>query len=253
MFFKLLKHDLKMNVKPFVTMYIIFFVATMMYFNIIRYSQLEGPTIFDTYALNLIIFGSFIGFLVVVGVIVLVVNSISFIKTTMFDDAGYLTMTLPVSRHLLLWSKVATLLFWIIISYVATVLIMFVNCSLVFGSVKELQFLMTSIIEWFQYVPNQAGLFLNTISSLLFQVILLIFVMAFVNSSISPWKNYFLSLLMFIIINALRDWAQVSIFNSYGQDLLGQSTNWISILISLLLFTIFYFGTVWLIDRKLEI
>ena len=107
MFTKQLKYDFMFSVKVFLSMAAILIAVGA----IVRFTDVLGIAAHDLFGVGLI--GVIVLAVSMVGVtIISIMQLFSFYKQTLFSDTGYLTLTLPIKRHVLILSKLIVAMVW---------------------------------------------------------------------------------------------------------------------------------------------
>ena len=194
MFLKTLKHDLKNSFKDYSMLYI-----TMLAFALLAPFgiQSQSPILIQISAIGL-------SFIVIGAIIMTFMNSINFLKRRLFDEGAYFNLTLPVSIDTTLISKIVTVSIWQIVT-VLMVIISGVIFSIFIREIgiENVTFFFSKLFE----IISQAdflGLFLGLILMMISMfsfTTLLIVVMALVNTSAFTRRNYFFSILFFILFS----------------------------------------------------
>lgn len=258
MFWKLCKLELKYSWRSFLLMYVVLILCSFL----INVST-AGNSDFMNFLQGLLII-IFAGTIFAISILV-IVNVVRNFAKSMFGRESYLTHTLPVSSTQLLISKTVIAIFW---SFVSGFVIM---CSGVIFALRVVGSL-PSIDDWiylFQHIEIFNLEFFVNICYLLFAymhvILQLFFVMTLVHTAyihkhrvafgviIYLLINFVQSFILEVILQVTTDYYSITFFSrSYAVN--GSSTNiWLSLAISLILCCLYFFGTRYLLDRKLEV
>lgn len=265
MFLKTLKHDLKNSYKDYMMLYL-----TMLVFAVL--APLGARSNIDL--LNVVVAIMFM-FIIFGSIVLMISNTIKFIKRRLFDEGAYFNLTLPVSIDTTIFSKILSVTIWV---YVTTLFIIlsivilaltFVNFDLeLFRQVQQIVSELLRNINWLQVV---FALIFQLIGSFVFAA-MLILVMTVVNTSWFSKTNYFISLLLFIVLITAFDWLDglfnivaigrseiihignltgelVTVFTLFEDPL----TAIVYILYELIIFGVLFMGIRTLFKKKLEI
>lgn len=205
MFFKTLKHDLKNSYKDYAMLY-----ATMLVFAVLApigaRSNIGLLNVVVAIMFMFIIFGSFV---------LMISNTIRFIKRRLFDEGAYFNLTLPVSIETTLFSKILTVTIWIYATLLFVILsvgilgITFANFDLNF--LRQVSRFINEFIRHINWVQAFFSLLYLFIGSFV-TACNLILVMTIVNTSWFKKANYFISLLLFIGLVIIQNWVD-ELFN----------------------------------------
>ena len=206
MFFKTLKHDLKNSYKDYAMLYITMLVFAVLAPVGVR-SNIGLLNVIVSIMFMFIIFGSFV---------LMISNTIKFIKRRLFSEGAYFNLTLPVSIETTLFSKILTVTIWIYTTVLFVILsigilgLTFSNFDL--GVFRQIVSVVNEIIRdinWVQLIFSLIYVFIGSFVT----SAMLILVMTVVNTSWFKKTNYFISLLLFIGLYTVRDWID-ALFNT---------------------------------------
>lgn len=222
MFWKLCKHELKCSYRSFLVLYAIVMVAALL-----MNPRNEGM-ITNIAAIVYIIMS-------VVMFIMCVVVIIKNYSNSMFSRNSYLTHTLPVTSTQLLLTKILSAVFWIIVS----VFVLFLS-MLIIGTAESvaLVYLVMNITHT-TYVPR----YRTAVAILLYILISWILSFVFDRILLAPFHL------------ASDDFAGTIMGMFMGMQVEYQFMAGVGIMIvkSLLLLSLFFFGSKYILDHKLEI
>lgn len=260
MFFKTLKHDLANSFKDYSTLYLAMIILSIV-------TPLSFKMNNEFFA-GILMFSLAVIF--VVGFIITVTNSIGFLRRRLFEEGAYFNLTLPVSLDTTLMSKIVTVAIWQFVTYVI-IMISIGLFAITFDTrlLNELGGIIGQVvrylsgIEWWQFVLG----FLHMFVGLFAFTAMVLFALAFVNSSFVRRTNYIVAVLIFFAIAYIDGWItyildkvifvdetrvvvdQVRWFVQFADPISGI----ISVAIEIFMFILIYAGARYLIDRKLEI
>lgn len=199
MFIKTLKHDLKNSYKDYMMLYI-----TMLVFAVL--APLGAKS--NIGLLNMVI-GIMFMFIMVGSFVLMISNTIKFLKRRLFDEGAYFNLTLPVKIETTLLSKVVTVTIWIYVTILFVILsvvvlgLTFANFDLsIFREVQNVVVEMIRNADWLQVFFSLIFILVSSFVS----AIMIILVMTLVNTSYFKKSNYFISILFFIAITVVKGW-----------------------------------------------
>lgn len=188
-------------------------------------------------------------------------------KKSMFEKSGYLTLTLPVNSIELIASKLISGLCWVILSGI----VLFLGFSIISVSIMGIDlayevfngfvFNFSNIIHEFGVIMIQ--IILASLTSLITLIMVLFFSLTLAHSSFIRNHRNFWGIVIFLGINI--------IFNSLFNDMFGvitfeniylgsnsikaavESSGWYQILLDVLQFSLYFLGTWYILEKKLEI
>ena len=255
MFWKLCKHELKCSYRSFLILYAILLVAS------ICFSPNFSGTLGSIWS---IIYITVIAAVFIMSFVVMIRNY----HISMFERNGYLTHTLPISTTQLLAVKIFGGMFWLIASSLVFLLGLFLLALRMMNF--DFQYLMNSMKEVMAIISNGDFLlymfylliaFLETISLIYFAmnlvhsgiiyryravaVILIVILIDYVMQEalhlvMSPFSSM-------ISVNALLE------FDYFYHVRLDYTALLLSIVKSLVLFGLYFFGSHYLLERRLEV
>ena len=252
MFWKLCKHELKCSYRSFLVLYAIVMVAALL-----MNPRNEGM-ITNIAAIVYIIMS-------VVMFIMCVVVIIKNYSNSMFSRNSYLTHTLPVTSTQLLLTKILSAVFWIIVS----VFVLFLSMLIIGLRVSGFDF--SAITETLQQFFSTV----IAVDSLLYlfymivgtaeSVALVYLVMNITHTTYVPRYRTAVAILLYILISWILsfvfDRILLAPFHLASDDFagtimgmfMGMQVEYIMIVKSLLLLSLFFFGSKYILDHKLEI
>jgi len=188
-------------------------------------------------------------------------------KKTMFEKNGYLTLTLPVNSIELLLSKLIAGVFWILLSgLVLFIGFSFISISLVGIDLAKEAF--EGLVFNFENIFREFGLIIVQIiftflTSLITLIMLLFFSLTLAHSSLIRNHRNFWGIVIFFGINIIFSSLLNDIFGviTFQNMYLGsnsikaavESGIWYQILLDILQFTLYTFGTWYILEKKLEV
>lgn len=204
MLIKSVKHDLMATYRDFVGIYVALLVAAILGPFVLQ----TGQGVFTVIAI-IVAFG-----LTIATVLITFLTIIRLYNRRLFSNEGYLTMTLPVKTHITIMSKVITGLIW----STATSIMMILAAALFYGIymilsnvfdfqnlngfITFLNELINSLMRWdvLSVLLIQAPL---TLASSIKDLVLLVFIMTFVNTSFIKKGKLAIGVAAYMIIGSL--------------------------------------------------
>lgn len=273
MLIKSIKHDLMATYRDFVGIYVALLVAAIIGPFVVQ----ANNSVINTMAI-LAMFG-----LTVATLVITFLTIIRLYNRRMFSNEGYLTMTLPVKTYITIISKVITGMIWSILTSLAFFLaaVIFYGIYMVLYNIFDtatlgnfVSFLKDVFQALFQWEVVKALLVqapLLLVSGIK-DLILLVFIMTFINTSFIKKGKLAIGVAAYMIIGSLISWGITAVLLLTGDPLyatasqggllingmeLGFAVNVLSYGIELVLTTAVIAGlgyvTWWLLEHKLEI
>lgn len=259
MFLKLCKMEVKYSWRSFVLMYVVLILSSFL----INVNEV-GNSGFMNFIQGLLIM-IFAAAIFAISILIMV-NVVRNYARSMFGRESYLTHTLPVTSSQLLLSKTVVAIFWTFISG----FVIFAS-ALIFGFrvVGELP----SLDQWvylFQHIDIFNLEVFATLFSFLFEyaqlILQLFFVMTLVHTCYFHKHRFAFGIVIYLILNFVQSFVldgllsitpyggfSITFFSSvYTIDNFGTS-GWLSLAITLMLCCVYFFGTRYLLDHKLEV
>lgn len=254
MFFKLFKYEIKSECRAFISIYAIIFLATvtavlgnMLNIDIIR---ILGSSVF------------FIAFLPIIVSFIFIINR-RYINN-LYKTEGYLMLTLPVKPHMLLTSKIASAIFWVIATILVSGLCLFI-LGLSFINFEELREVMQEInlnivMDYIFSKPVIVLLIMIILSS----INILIKMYFSISLSYTVWKkngNGFVAVIIFFVISFIEEKIlslpiffhemDINSYEDFGNFISLNATP--SIIFDIILFIVYFFLIVYMLDKKYSI
>lgn len=254
MFAKLLKYEIKAAGKWYFLLYASALVISMMLGFVIHSTVSSGygsdmlPLhdtfyFFLTMTLIAIIVGIFISTLFLI---------ISRFNTNIFGREGYLTLTLPVSTHAIILSKLLTSIFWTFLNSLV-LLLSFVLLSLPSIALKDILIILPRLKPYL--MTPQVGLFiLFALTSIISSVMLIYFSISI--GQLFQDRRGLMGFVAYFAISVI--WAVVDVTFGYHDNIFNEGFLANAYLIRAIIeytiaATIFYTGTYWIIKNKLNL
>ncbi len=246
---KLIKYEFIQSWRNYVYVYLAYFTLS-----ILAGFLMANENMLDT-TINAIILTSFL-FLGVGIVIGVMISTAQNFITSMFKRQGYLTLTLPVSTHTLILSKILSGFMWILISLIVYSLgiVVFLAFTGVFEYIT-----LTEIVDSIVYILeainlNTVLLFLTGLVSFISFPILIFACSSIAHSSyIRNHRNFFTVVLFFVygIISGNFDvFIAEEILASYA-DVNQYQT--VTLLVAVVEMVLLYLATWFFIEKKIEV
>lgn len=249
MFWKLWKYELKCSYRSYLFTYAILLLSALFF------STRSNETL-------MIIVSVLFTIMIFVVFILTFVMIIRTYQQSMFTKAGYLTMTLPASSKMILLVKILNSTLWFILSMIVIVFSSFLLAWKAGGF--DISDLMEGFGRIFQQIDLETvieilAMFIGTIES----VAMVYFVMNITHTNYIRRHRGIIAVLLFFGITIL-----ISIFNSFvlGTGSVGiimnegviniggnNTAQYISLAEDTILMIAFYFGSVYILDHKLEL
>jgi len=207
MLIKSIKHDLMATYRDFVGIYVALLVAAIIGPFVVQ----VGNSIINILALILL------SGLTIATLIITFLTIIRLYNRRLFSNEGYLTMTLPVKTHITIISKVITGMIW---SFATSVV--FTGSALIFYGIYIILynvFGMTVLSDFINFLNELASSLLqwDVLASLLVQIpltlvngardlILLVFIMTFVNTSFIKKGKLAIGVAAYMILGSIFNW-----------------------------------------------
>ena len=240
MFWKLWKYELKCSYRSYLFTYAILLLSALFFST--RSSDIIMMIVSLLFTIML--------FVVFILTFVMIIRTY---QQSMFTKAGYLTMTLPTSSKMILLVKILNSALWFILSMIVIVLAGFTLSELfdAFGKVFQQMD--------FNFLMNIIMVLIGTIES----VAMVYFVMNVTHTNYIRRHRGIIAVLLFFAITIV-----ISLFNNYvlgidsvsvlfgGGEMNIVSSNasqYISMVEDAILMVAFYFGSVYILDHKLEL
>lgn len=175
------------------------------------------------------------------------VLAITRFKQNLLSDEGYLSFTLPVSTHEMVLSKLIVTLLWyalgIILVYVSISALMSNWTDDLFTSIFKLYF--TSDMAFMSFITLVSAIFTMISSFLLIYLAL--------SMGYSQAKHKFLqSVIVFFVINQVVTMLSTAA-TTFAVDMSADMALYMPIIINILLSVLYYFGTVYFLENKLNL
>lgn len=251
---KLLKYDFTQSYRAYGLIFSIFLMVSFLSSFIVVNKIME-----------VVVRGIVITFVISLFVLV-ITNVIRFYNESMFKDSGYLTLTLPVSTHKIVLSKIITTAVW----YVITVFVLLLGIFISFLPLFESNFiyiifdLFKQILEFIKSIFTDLDMFLfvcNFIMSFLLFIIKIYFVITIIQTKFVRKNKLAVGIIIYIVLELII--STISGF-FFTQNIINQifiasdivfslDTLIPSILIDTSFILVLYYLTVYIIDNMIEI
>lgn len=248
MFGKLLKFDFKSMAK----FYFIFYIAYFCLSFLIIQQGVKSSLLQDYYSFSTLGYlGSFSFLAIIIGAVSLFFYTILFLKNSLFDQWSYQTHTLPVSITKILWSKFITLGLYSLLTLILLTLFTILNISIAVNDYSLFS-------KWFTMVSNTILPHIHSYIWLPFgsfkEINLIILCMALVNSTIVPWRNYIVSVIIYILISFILSIISGAIFGAFlDSGTIYNTINMATGIFNLVVGMLFYLINIWIFKHKLEL
>ena len=249
MFWKLWKYELKCSYRSYLFTYAILLLSALFFSTRSNETLMVIVSILFT-VMTLVVF------------ILTLVMIIRTYQQSMFTKAGYLTMTLPASSKMILLVKILNSALWFILSIFVIVFASFILAW------KAGNFNISEIFEGFGRILQQANLeilfqFVAVLIGTIESIAMVYFVMNVTHTNYIRRHRGIIAVLLFFGITII-----ISLFNNYvlGSGSVGvvmnegaisvdgsDITQYISVAEDTILMIAFYFGSVYILDHKLEL
>lgn len=241
MFGRLLKHDLKANIVEILILFGVLIISS----GLLGFAMANSYNVFST-----IIILVYSGVLIAMSVI-----SFLHMKRILFDGIytkrGYLTFSLPITTHQLLFSRIISSIIYLVITGIGVLISIYV--MLFFMSPTLAQQILGELVHIFEH---PVGLLLTTTNILIyfiFSLMVILFILSLSHSGIIPGKRNAITLLLFIgfyiAIGLIYSYNPIDLYLSYDFALID-----IGSLIYNVVFSVgLYFATAALIEKKIEL
>lgn len=247
MFFKFLKFELKNSYRLFFMMYALILILSALI-------NITGD--------STVVFALIYGILMVTLIIMTCINVIRNYAKSMFTRESYLTHTLPIAEWKLLLVKVLASTIWVALTglvIVASSYIIAWRLLNQYASDINIQVLGLSLDNLTQIVYMVLSLFEG--------ILMLYFIMTFVHTRYVPRYRVAVGFIMFFVItyviSVITDMSHGNLDDSYslifsnssysGTNLISNSDMMMQVGFELILMTIFFAGTVYILKNKLEV
>lgn len=248
MFWKLCKFEYRSNYRTYMMMYAVLIVCSML-LSLGRLEYFTQMALMNmAFSLIMVIY---VGAIMAVWILCLV-NIIRGYHNSMYKRQSYLTHTLPVATWQLLLVKLLFSIIWLsltMIVVIASIIFMMLNLSnlnlsMVIDTVLNIDW---SRMDFTFVILYSLQLLVQVIQGIMF----LYFVISFVNSSYV--QRYRIPIAFAIIL--LFSWMQNYFLFTFGDVSYTAvfEVSWVDITINLAIFVATYIGSVFLIDRKMEV
>lgn len=269
MVMKLVKHELKSSSKTLFPAIIASFIITVLFF--LSSMPLGGNSEFAEIAATFL--AMFMMIVLLAGGIAVVQYIISSLTKRVFGREGYLTLTLPANSVELLVSRIIVAFIWIILIFIIAIFGMFLILYLIYSnSVRN-----PSFGEFFSDVGELVGMIFEemNVPLAIFTGILSIFsfiATAWVSISISNTKyirnnrgvfSVGIYIVLGILMGVIKDfvlevvgtgWGSYLIYpNSYSMWDTSVYISYVSIILDIIFIAVFFVGTIYILNKKLEI
>lgn len=261
MFLKLCKNELKSSYRSFLILYVIVMVSAILLD--VNDNGLFSSIMAIIYAVVLIV-------LCIMYIVVLIRNY----HTSMFSRNAYLTHTLPISSTQLLFSKTICAVFW----YIVSAFVLVISFTIV--TMRVLNFDWGILLDALSYLAGNGELInlslylVYTIFSVIEFVLLIYLVMNAVHTKYVRKFRFVVAILLYIIISLVVDFIfsnlLMPLFGIYSTDSIitfnySITTGYLSsyslemkvmffcIFKPLILGTLYFLGSKYILDRKMEI
>lgn len=186
------------------------------------------------------------------------VNIVLYFNKSMYKRSGYLTLTLPVSTHQLILSKLFGAIIWIILAS----LILFIGIS---GMILLSSQLSISLNDWFSIIQHIfkdlathftafIELILHFLLSLSSAILSLYFTVTFVHTKFVRKYKTVVGIAGYVFVFWLLSFITANFIDqSFLWSLTANQAFWINCIFEGILVLLFYFGTVYLIDHFIEV
>lgn len=249
MFWKLWKYELKCSYRSYLFTYAILLLSALFFSTRSNETLMVIVSILFT-VMTLVVF------------ILTLVMIIRTYQQSMFTKAGYLTMTLPASSKMILLVKILNSALWFILSIFVIVFASFILAW------KAGNFNISEIFEGFGRILQQFNLeilfqFVAVLIGTIESIAMVYFVMNVTHTNYIRRHRGIIAVLLFFGITII-----ISLFNNYvlGAGSVGvvmnegvvsvggnDVTQYISVAEDAILMIAFYFGSVYILDHKLEL
>lgn len=251
---KLLKYDFTQSYRAYGLIFSIFLMVSFLSSFIVVNKFME-----------VIVRGIVITFVISLFVLV-ITNVIKFYNESMFKDSGYLTLTLPVSTHKIVLSKIITTAVW----YVITVFVLLLGIFISFLPLFESNFiyiifdLFKQILEFIKLIFTNLNMFLfvcNFIMSFLLFIIKIYFVITIIQTKFVRKNKLAVGIIIYIVLELIISTISGFFFtqNIINQIFIASDIVFSldilipSILRDISFILVLYYLTVYIIDNMIEI
>ena len=241
MFGRLLKHDLKANFKEFLILFVVLLIS----------SCLLGFAMANNYS-----FFSTIIILVYSGVLIaMTVITFLHMKRILYDGIytkrGYLTFTLPISTNQLILSRILSSIIYVVMTGIAVLISVYF--MIFFMSSSFASSVLGEIVHLFEDPLIIILEFLEGLISFVSYLMIVLFVFSLSHSGLIPGKRNAIMLVLFIgfyiVFGLIYFYNPINLYLSYRGAVVDVGT----VIYNVVFSVIFYFGTVALINRKIEL
>ncbi|MCI6272491.1 MAG: hypothetical protein MR601_06035 [Erysipelotrichaceae bacterium] len=251
---KLLKYDFTQSYRAYGFIFSVFLVIC--FFS----SFLMGSGLLD------IIVRGIITTFVVTLLVLVVTNVIKFYNSSMFSDSGYLTLTLPVSTHKIVLSKIFTSALWYVIALFVLLLGTFISFIPLFE--QNIMYIISvafetigKLIHLFFTDYNVTLFVLNIVLGLFVFVIKIFFVITAVQTKYTRKNKMAFGILLYVLLEFLISFVTSPFLETSFIGSIVASDNFMLVsdilvptfFINIICIILFYFLTVYIIDNMIEI
>lgn len=251
--FKLIKYEFKANFKEFIGILISIIIANLLLLTrrgVWEYSLIMGISIT----------------IAIVAIVIIFLVSIKFMSRYMYEDTGYLLLTLPQSGYSILGSRLIIGLLETVAVGIVAYLFIDMNLSydyriktIISESVTMKTLILSAVISCIRYIYMMTMIYFSIVAGKV----------AFRNKKIGKFGSF----IVFIIISILDGYVGTKIQNAFPKEItMGKfmngityninkiesvnemfSTNIAATTFEVIIFAALFFGTVYLIDNKVDL
>lgn len=251
---KLLKYDFTQSYRAYGLIFSIFLMVSFLSSFIVVNEFIEE-----------VVRGTVITFVISLFVLV-ITNVIRFYNESMFKDSGYLTLTLPVSTHKIVLSKIITTAVWYVITVFVLLLGIFISFLPLFDSnfIYIIFDLFKQILEFIKSIFTDLKVFLSFfyfITMFVLFIIKIYFVITIIQTKFVRKNKLAVGIIIYIVLELITlIISSLFVEQTFTNQILIVSGVWSSldilipsILRDISFILVLYYLTVYIIDNMIEI
>lgn len=190
-------------------------------------------------------------------------NIIKNYNDSMFSEKGYLTLTLPVSSHKIVLSKLFSTLIWFFIANIIIFIGMFITLSMLFtniGIAEQLWQMYDAFVEIIRTIITFEGFMrlLVIISSLICGILEAYMFITLVQTKYTRNHKVICAIILFVAYETIINYVVGDVLNIVPTNQIFESYSTVGMLFNGILYNIvfgglYYFVTIYIIDNMIEI